>query len=240
MNASLKHVFLVETLRGYDKDMTVGQVISVLSDELALAAVPIHQELVSDVKDALKAEKKTAKKAIKDALKAEKKTAKKAIKDALKAEKKTAKKAIKDALKAEKKTAKDALKDALKAEKKAAKDALKDALKAEKKAAKDALKDALKAEKKAAKDALKAEKKAAKDALKAEKKAVKDTLKAKAKIRYVLSKIARLKQAYNVDVGVPRRGWGHADGPDELEVAFSMVEEIEERAGLVPCGVRGN
>ena len=169
MNASLKHVFLVETLRGYDKDMTVGQVISVLSDELALAAVPIHQELVSDVKDALKAEKKTAKKAIKDALKAEKKTAKKAIKDALKAEKK-----------------------------------------------------------------------AAKDALKAEKKAVKDTLKAKAKIRYVLSKIARLKQAYNVDVGVPRRGWGHADGPDELEVAFSMVEEIEERAGLVPCGVRGN
>ena len=128
MNASLKHVFLVETLRGYDKDMTVGQVISVLSDELALAAVPIHQELVSDVKDALKAEKK----------------------------------------------------------------------------------------------------------------AVKDTLKAKAKIRYVLSKIARLKQAYNVDVGVPRRGWGHADGPDELEVAFSMVEEIEERAGLVPCGVRGN
>ena len=184
MNASLKHVFLVETLRGYDKDMTVGQVISVLSDELALAAVPIHQELVSDVKDALKAEKKTAKKAIKDALKAEKKTAKKAIKDALKAEKK---------------------------------------------AAKDALKDALKAEKKAAKDALKAEKKA-----------VKDTLKAKAKIRYVLSKIARLKQAYNVDVGVPRRGWGHADGPDELEVAFSMVEEIEERAGLVPCGVRGN
>ena len=225
MNASLKHVFLVETLRGYDKDMTVGQVISVLSDELALAAVPIHQELVSDVKDALKAEKKTAKKA---------------IKDALKAEKKTAKKAIKDALKAEKKTAKDALKDALKAEKKAAKDALKDALKAEKKAAKDALKDALKAEKKAAKDALKAEKKAAKDALKAEKKAVKDTLKAKAKIRYVLSKIARLKQAYNVDVGVPRRGWGHADGPDELEVAFSMVEEIEERAGLVPCGVRGN
>ena len=210
MNASLKHVFLVETLRGYDKDMTVGQVISVLSDELALAAVPIHQELVSDVKDALKAEKKTAKKAIKDALKAEKKTAKKAIKDALKAEKKTAK------------------------------DALKDALKAEKKAAKDALKDALKAEKKAAKDALKAEKKAAKDALKAEKKAVKDTLKAKAKIRYVLSKIARLKQAYNVDVGVPRRGWGHADGPDELEVAFSMVEEIEERAGLVPCGVRGN
>jgi len=132
--------------------MTVGQVISVLSDELALAAVPIHQELVSDVKDALKAEKK---------------------------------------------------------------------------AAKDALKDALKAEKKAAKDALKAEKKA-----------VKDTLRAKAKIRYVLSKIARLKQAYNVDVGVPRLGWGHADGPDELEVAFSMVEEIEERAGLVPCGVR--
>ena len=162
MNASLKHVFLVETLRGYDKDMTVGQVISVLSDELALAAVPIHQELVSDVKDALKTEKKAVK---------------------------------------------DALKDALKTEKKA-----------EKKAAKDALKDALKAEKKA----------------------VKDTLKAKAKIRYVLSKIVRLKQAYNVDVGVTRRGWGHADGPDELEVAFSMVEEIEERAGLVPCGVRGN
>ena len=112
---------------------------------------------------------------------------------------------------------------------------------------KKAAKEAIKAEKLAAKEAIKAEKLAAKEAIKvarkaaafAEKEATKiETKIAKSQLKRIMREITRLRKMYDPSVDGPRRYWNHEDGPDELEVAISFAEEIEERAGLKPSGVR--
>ena len=102
-------------------------------------------------------------------------------------------------------------------------------------------------EKKAAKEAIKAEKLAAKEAIKvarkaaafAEKEATKiETKIAKSQLKRIMCEITRLRKMYDPSVDGPRRYWDHEEGPDELEVAITHAEEIEERAGLKPSGVR--
>ena len=132
-------------------------------------------------------------------------------------------------------------KEVISPEKKAAKEAIK--------AEKLAAKEAIKAEKLATKEALKAEKIAALVAIKvarkaaafAEKEATKiETKIAKSQLKRIMCEITRLRKMYDPSVDGPRRYWNHEDGPDELEVAITHAEEIEERAGLKPSGVRSS
>ena len=153
---------------------------------------------------------------------------KKKMKKKTKKKTRDAKKAEREAIKIAKKAVKEVEKMTLKAEKLTAKEVEK----AEKKAAKEAVKEAEKAEKKAAKEAEKAEKKAAREAEKAKKKVAKE------KLKFVLADIKHLAKLYDPSIDGPRRFWDHEDGPDDLEEAITLAEEIEERAGLVPCGVR--
>ena len=142
---------------------------------------------------------------------------KKKMKKKTKKKTRDAKKAEREAIKIAKKAVKEVEKMTLKAEKLTAKEVEK----AEKKAAKEAVKEAEKAEKKAAREAEKAKKKVAKE-----------------KLKFVLADIKHLAKLYDPSIDGPRRFWDHEDGPDDLEEAITLAEEIEERAGLVPCGVR--
>ena len=117
-----------------------------------------------------------------------------------------------------------------------AKKAEREAIKIAKKAVKEVEKMTLKAEKLTAKEVEKAEKKAAKEAVKEAEKAKKKI--AKEKLKFVLADIKHLAKLYDPSIDGPRRFWDHEDGPDDLEEAITLAEEIEERAGLVPCGVR--
>ena len=189
-----------------------------------LSDIRRNQDVVVQTDEKKSAKLVSGKKKMKKKTKKKTRDAKKAEREAIKIAKKAVKEVEKMTLKAEKLTAKEVEK----AEKKAAKEAVKEAEKAEKKAAKEAEK----AEKKAAKEAEKAEKKAAREAEKAKKKVAKE------KLKFVLADIKHLAKLYDPSIDGPRRFWDHEDGPDDLEEAITLAEEIEERAGLVPCGVR--
>ena len=200
-----------------------------------LSDIRRNQDVVVQTDEKKSAKLVSGKKKMKKKTKKKTRDAKKAEREAIKIAKKAVKEVEKMTLKAEKLTAKEVEK----AEKKAAKEAVKEAEKAEKKAAKEAEK----AEKKAAREAEKAEKKAAREAEKAEKKAARESEKAKKKVakeklKFVLADIKHLAKLYDPSIDGPRRFWDHEDGPDDLEEAITLAEEIEERAGLVPCGVR--
>ena len=62
--------------------------------------------------------------------------------------------------------------------------------------------------------------------------------KAETQRKSVIDEILRLREIYHPSIDGPRRGWDHEEGPDDLEYYCTLVEEIEHRAGLLPCDIR--
>ena len=72
----------------------------------------------------------------------------------------------------------------------------------------------------------------------AEKTSLDKNKKAETQRKLLIDDILRLREIYHPSIEGPRRGWDHEEGPDDLEYCCTLVEEIEHRAGLLPCDIR--